>query len=109
MRVSFIAAGIAAVAIVALAAHDDAFDYPYIPYDHASIQYPTGATDDAVSRLDKKIESGAVKLDYDPKFGYLPSLLKQLDTLLQTRLRSKRRHEEHLDCRAGSAHRSRWL
>ncbi len=61
-----------------LAAHDDAIDYPYIAYDHAAIQYPTGATNDAIERLQQKINSGATKLDFDPKFGYLPSLLKNL-------------------------------
>lgn len=60
------------------AAHDDAIDYPYIPYDHAAIGYPTEPTNDAVSRLQEKVDSGAVKLDFDAKFGYLPSLLKQL-------------------------------
>src|SRR5579872_578405 len=64
--------------VIAWAAHDDAIDYPYIPYDHAAIQYPTRPTDDAVDRLQQKINSGVVKLAFDPKFGYLPSLLKQL-------------------------------
>jgi len=67
---------LAAIGVCAWAAHDDSFDYPYIPYDHAAIQYPTHATDDAVARLQQKIDSGAVKLDFDPKWGYLPSLLK---------------------------------
>jgi hypothetical protein len=66
------------VAAMLWAAHDDAIDYPYIPYDHAAIQYPTQPPTDAVARLEQKIESGAVKLDFDAKFGYLPSLLKQL-------------------------------
>ncbi len=65
-------------AVVAWAAHDDAFDYPYIPYDHAAIEYPTRTPDDAITRLQNKIDSGAVKLDFDAKWGYLPSLLKQL-------------------------------
>lgn len=65
-------------AAVVWAAHDDAIDYPYAPYDHAAIQYPTQATSDAISRLQQKIDSGAVQLDFDPRFGYLPSLLKQL-------------------------------
>jgi hypothetical protein len=60
------------------AAHDDAIDYPYIPYDHAAIQYPTQATNDAIARLQRRMDAGAVKLDFDAKFGYLPSLLKQL-------------------------------
>ena len=73
-------AGLAMVtlaAVAAWAAHDDAFDYPYIPYDHAAIEYPTCTPDDAITRLQQKIDSGAVKLDFAAKFGYLPSLLKQ--------------------------------
>jgi hypothetical protein len=75
------AAGLAIVslsAVVAWAAHDDAIDYPYIPYDHAAIQYPTRAPDDAIARLQQKMDSGGVKLEFDAKWGYLPSLLKHL-------------------------------
>ena len=75
-------AGLAMVtlaAVAAWAAHDDAFDYPYVPYDHPGIQYPTAAPDDAITRLQKKMDSGQVKLQFDAKFGYLPSsLLKNL-------------------------------
>lgn len=73
--------GLAAVslsAVVAWAAHDDAIDYPYVPYDHASIQYPTRAPEDAIARLQQKMDSGDVKLEFDAKWGYLPSLLKHL-------------------------------
>jgi len=69
---------LAGVSAVAWAAHDDAIDYPYVPYDHAAIQYPTRSTNDPVARLQQKLDSGAVKLDFDAKFGYLPSLLKHL-------------------------------
>ena len=48
----FLALGAAAVL---WAAHDDAIDYPYIPYDHTAIQYPTRAPDDAIARLQQKI------------------------------------------------------
>lgn len=79
MRLPMIlAVALAAVGVCAWAEHDDAFDYPYIPYDHAAIQYPTRPTDDAITRLQKKIDSGEVKLDFDAKWGYLPSLLKHL-------------------------------
>lgn len=67
-----------AAAVCAWAAHDDAFDYPYIPYDHAAIQYPTIEPNDAIARLQRKMDSGEVKLEFDTKWGYLPSLLKQL-------------------------------
>ncbi len=65
-------------AVTAWAAHDDAFDYAYIPYDHPAIQYPTRTPDDAITRLQQRMDSGQVKLDFDPQWGYLPSLLKHL-------------------------------
>lgn len=68
----------AAVVVCAWAAHDDAFDYPYVPFDHAAIQYPTAATNDPIARLQQKIDSGTVKLDFEGERGYLPSLLKNL-------------------------------
>lgn len=50
----------------------------YVPYDHPAIQYTQQAPNDAIARLQKQIDSGAVKLDYAPGTGYLPALLKQL-------------------------------
>ena len=75
---AMVACACLALTVLVWAAHDDAIDYPYIPYDHAAIQYPTQPTDDAISRLQQKLDAGAVKLDFDAKFGYLPSLLKNL-------------------------------
>ncbi|HLH41179.1 MAG TPA: hypothetical protein VKX39_18660 [Bryobacteraceae bacterium] len=60
------------------AAHDDAFDFPYLPFDHPAIQYEKRAPNDAITRLQAEIDQGKTKLDYDPRFGYLPSLLKHL-------------------------------
>ena len=60
------------------AAHDDAYDYPYLSLDHPAIRYETTPPDDPVARLGKKLEAGTAKLDYSPKDGYLPSLLKHL-------------------------------
>jgi hypothetical protein len=62
----------------AWAAHDDAYDYPYIELDHPAIQYAATAPDDPVARLGKQLEAGTAKLDYSAKDGYLPSLLKHL-------------------------------
>jgi len=59
-------------------AHDDAYDYPYISLDHPAIQYGSTPSEDPVARLEKQLESGAAKLDYSDKDGYLPSLLKHL-------------------------------
>jgi len=35
-------------------------------------------TEDAVTRLENRISRGEASLDFDQRFGYLPSLLKQL-------------------------------
>ena len=51
----------------------------YIPLDHPAIHYTQGV-DDPVARLDRKIDSGQIKLDYAANgWGYLPALLKALD------------------------------
>jgi hypothetical protein len=63
---------------IALAAGDDAANFPYIPFDHAAIQYLEQPVNDPISRLEQKINAGDVTIDYQPKWGYLPGLLKQL-------------------------------
>jgi len=50
----------------------------YVPYDHPAIQYVQKSPNDPIAQLQKKIDSGAVKLDYTPGFSYLPAVLKQL-------------------------------
>src|SRR5690348_4816349 len=72
------AAAAVLVLAIALAAGDDAANFPYIPFDHAAIQYLEQAPNDPVGRLEQKINSGEVTIDYQAKWGYLPGLLKQL-------------------------------
>jgi len=62
----------------ALAQGGDYFRFPYIPFDHKAIQYGEQPPNDAVARLDRAIQSGEANLTYDPKWGYLPSVLKHL-------------------------------
>ncbi len=70
---------LAAFAVQAVsAAHDDAYDYPYIPLDHPAIQYGSATADDPVAHLEKQLEAGSARLEYSAKDGYLPSLLKLL-------------------------------
>jgi hypothetical protein len=50
----------------------------YIPLDHPAIQYAR-PPEDPVARLEKRLESGSVKLEFAPNgWGYLPAVLKQL-------------------------------
>ena len=75
----FVFALLAAAAVTVLVAQqlEDTF---YIPLDDPAIQYGVRPVDDPVARLEKRLESGAAKLDVAPNgWGYLPSVLKLLD------------------------------
>ena len=50
-----------------------------LPVDHEAIQYTRGPVDDPVARLQQRIDKGQVKLQYDDEFGYLRSVLKELN------------------------------
>ena len=50
----------------------------YIPFADAPINYRSQKLNDPVTRLDRDLQSGAVKLRYDKQFGYLPAVLEAL-------------------------------
>ncbi len=79
-RAIFWPAGLAICAIAAAwAARDDWADYPYLPFDHPAIDYDKRPPQDAIARLQEKIDRGQVQLKFDSQHGYLPSILKELD------------------------------
>lgn len=49
-----------------------------VPLDHAAIQYATLPVDDAVARLQKRIDSGDLNLRFREGHGYLESVLEAL-------------------------------
>jgi hypothetical protein len=57
---------------------DDNATYPYIPFDHPALAYAEPTGNDPVARLEKRLQTGQAKLEYDAKWGYLPSVLKNL-------------------------------
>ena len=63
-------------AALALAALDSSY---MMPVDDDAIRYTKGPIDDAVSRLQRRIDSGEVHLRYEDRFGYLRSVLKELN------------------------------
>jgi hypothetical protein len=71
---------------LAFQGHDANPDYPAIPFDHKAIQYLIAPSDDPVSRLQKRLDKGEVKLEFAPRFGYLPSLLKLLEINVDSQL-----------------------
>jgi hypothetical protein len=85
-RYAALSAAILGVGAIAAWAGRDDNDYPYIPYDHASIQYKKATPTDAITKLQEKLDNGSVKLAYDPKWGYLPSLLKHLNVNVDSQM-----------------------
>jgi hypothetical protein len=78
-RFLLVTGAVAAVAVLAFAAHDDVVDFPYIPLDHAAIDYDNRPLDDAITRLQARLDNGQTKLTYEANHGgYLGSLLKAL-------------------------------
>jgi hypothetical protein len=53
---------------------------------HPAIGYGVRPADDAVARLERAIESGQVRLEYEPRSGYLRALLRALDIDVDTQL-----------------------
>ena len=49
------------------------------PADHEPILYGSAEVNDPVSRLQRKVESGEVKLEFDSKHGYLAAVLEALE------------------------------
>src|SRR6476660_4497498 len=61
-----------------LGQNEDNATYPYIPFDHPALAYAEPTGNDPVARLEKQLQTGQAKLEYDAKWGYLPSVLKNL-------------------------------
>jgi len=89
-------------AIVALAGLSGSY---VVPLDNEAIQYATRPVDDPVARLQKKIASGELKLNFNDEHGYLDSVLKALDVPVESRSSCSRRRvsrllESHRECLA---------
>ena len=54
--------------------------------DHPAIRYTDGARNDAVTALNRAVQSGAVELAFDPTSGYLRSLLDALDVPVESQV-----------------------
>jgi len=74
-----LAAGIAGIALLAFSAFADLDGSYILPIDHPSIQYATTPTRDPVTRLQSRLKSGKVTLEWDPQHGYLPAVLNALN------------------------------
>ncbi len=69
---------IAACIVVCFAAFAGLDGSHVLPAEHEAIQYAKAPVDNVVSRLQKRVAEGTVRLAYDPETGYLRSVLKEL-------------------------------
>lgn len=82
-RFSKVLIGLASGTAVALAGLAGSF---MVPLEHEAIQYTARPIDDAVTRLQKQLSSGKVKLAYDEEHGYLKSVLRALDIPVESQV-----------------------
>ena len=57
-----------------------------MPLDHEAIQYVKHPVDDPITRLQKQVDSGQVRLGYDDEHGYLKAVLKALDVPVESQV-----------------------
>ena len=51
----------------------------YVPFSEQPIDYRSENLSDPVARLQKQLDRGEVRLEYEPKHGYLKSVLEKLE------------------------------
>ena len=74
-----LAATLSAAAVLLTACAFADLDGSYVlPLDDWAIQYATRPLSDPVTLLQQRIQRGEAKLEYDPDYGYLPSVLRNL-------------------------------
>ena len=79
-------AGGFAVLALAVTASAQLGDSSFEQLDHPAIEYINRAPRDPVAALNRRIQSGSVKLTFDAGNGYLPSLLKALDIPIESQV-----------------------
>jgi hypothetical protein len=82
-QLSKIAIALGSGAVVALAGLGGSY---IVPLDNEAIQYTTRPTDDPVTRLQARIESGEVKLQFDDEHGWLSSVLTALQVPVESQV-----------------------
>lgn len=87
MKLLIVLGAMSVALVFAFEVKDDGYNFPYIPMDHSAIDYLSRPQDDPVARLQKRIDQGQTKLDYEPNHeGYLPGLLKALQVNVDSQM-----------------------
>jgi hypothetical protein len=82
----FVAAAVLSLSaglVVVLAQRPDAF---VVSRDHPAIQYSTRPTHDRISRLNRQIQEGEIRLTFDGPSGYLRSTLQALEIPIESQV-----------------------
>ena len=61
-------------------------DVTYLPNDHPAIQYSQKPQDDPIARLQKRLASGEVNLDFSDRWSYFPAVLQYLGINLDSQV-----------------------
>jgi hypothetical protein len=61
-------------------------DQGFVPFRDEPINYLSDRINDPVAKLQQRIDQGRVALEFDPKHGYLKSVLKSLEVPVSSRL-----------------------
>ena len=67
--------------LLAASSHAIAMDFDRLP-----IEYSTAKTDNAISKLERRLKASKVPLKADDEHGYLSSVLKALDVPISSQL-----------------------
>src|SRR5438552_3375550 len=82
-----LAATLSAAAVLLTACAFADLDGSYVlPFDDWAIQYATRQLSDPVTLLQQRIQRGEAKLEYDPDYGYLPSVLRNLQAPISSQV-----------------------
>src|SRR5215472_6764885 len=57
-----------------------------LPIENDAIQYAKQSLSDPVSQLQQRIQTGKAKLEYDPDYGYLPAMLRNLQAPISSQV-----------------------
>src|SRR5262249_11925511 len=71
------------VAVCALAQLEGSY---VLPLEHDAIQYAKLPLADPVWQLQQRLRSGDARLDYDPDYGYLPAILRNLQAPISSQV-----------------------
>jgi len=57
-----------------------------LPLDNEAIRYATEPLTDSVIALQERLKKGDAKLEFDPQFGYLPAVLRELEVPVSSQI-----------------------